>query len=122
MTRWYEHHFHNITSLRTIFAIIPRLPRFVHPPIAMVTALIFFFLLKREREAVAGNLGQVSGKRGMALQWKVYWVFYSFCDLMVSYCFVPQATHEQLLNMLVDQERGGAKIEQCLAAGHGLIV
>jgi predicted LPLAT superfamily acyltransferase len=122
VTRWYEHRFHNITALRTIFAIIPRLPRFLHPPIAVVTALIFFVILKRERDAVAGNLRQISGKRGLALQWKVYWVFYSFCDLMVSYCFVPQASHSQLLGMLVDPERGDARIDQCLAAGRGLIV
>ena len=101
---------------------MPRLPRFLHPPVAAVTALIFFFMLKRERRAVTGNLRQVSGKRGLALHWKVYWVFYSFCDLMVSYCFVPQATHSQLLDMLVDSERGAAKIDQCLAAGNGLIV
>ena len=122
MTRWYEHRFHNITSLRTIFAIIPKLPRRLHPPVALVTALIFFFMLKRERRAVAGNLQRISGKRGLALQWKVYWVFYSFCDLMVSYCYVPQATHSELLGMLVDRERGAAKIEQCLAAGNGLIL
>jgi KDO2-lipid IV(A) lauroyltransferase len=122
VTRWYEHRFHNLTALRTIFAIIPRLPRFLHPPIAVITALIFYTMLKRERRAVAGNLRQVSGMRGLALQWKVYWVFYSFCDLMVSYCFVPQATHAQLRSMLVDQERGAAKIDQCLAAGRGLIV
>jgi KDO2-lipid IV(A) lauroyltransferase len=41
---------------------------------------------------------------------------------MVSYCFVPQATDSQLLSMLVDPERGAAKIDQCLAAGNGLIV
>src|SRR5579863_5911987 len=101
---------------------MPRLPRMLHPPVALVTALIFFFMLKRERRAVVDNLRQVSGKHGIALQWKVYWVFYSFCDLMVSYCFVPQASHAQLLGMLVDPERGGAKIDQCLAAGNGLIV
>jgi Kdo2-lipid IVA lauroyltransferase/acyltransferase len=105
-----------------IFAIMPRLPRFLHPPVASVTALIFFLILKRERRAVTGNLRRVSGKRGPSLQWKVYRVFYSFCDLMVSYCFVPQATHSQLLDMLVDSEDGGAKINQCLAAGNGLIV
>jgi KDO2-lipid IV(A) lauroyltransferase len=87
-----------------------------------VTALIFFCMLKQERRAVTGNLRQVSGKRGLALNWKVYRVFYSFCDLMVSYCFVPQATHAQLLSMLVCPERGGDKIEQCLAAGNGVIV
>lgn len=122
MTRWYEHRFHNLTALRMIFVIMPRLPRFLHPPVAAATALIFFFMLKQERRAVTGNLRQVSGKRGLALHRKVYWVFYSFCDLMVSYCFVPQATHSQLLGMLVDQERGAAKIDQCLAAGNGLIV
>jgi len=122
LTRWYEHRFHNITAQRIIFAIIPRLPRFLHPPIAVVTALIFFLMLTRERRAVAGNVRRVSGKRGLGLQWKVYWVFYSFCDLMVSYCYVPQATHSELLGMLVDQERGAANIEQCLAAGNGLIV
>ena len=41
MTRWYEHRFHNTTALRMIFAIMPRLPRFLHPPVAAVTAAIF---------------------------------------------------------------------------------
>jgi Kdo2-lipid IVA lauroyltransferase/acyltransferase len=122
VTRWYEHRFHNTTALRMIFVIMPRLPRFLHPPVAAVTALIFFLILKGERRAVSGNLRRVSNKRGLALQWKVYRVFYSFCDLMVSYCFVPQATHSELLDMLVDSEDGGAKIDQCLAAGNGLIV
>jgi lauroyl/myristoyl acyltransferase len=122
VTRWYQHRFHNTTALRMIFAIMPRLPRFLHPPLAAVTALIFFFLLKRERGAVIRNLRRVSGKRGLALQWKVYRVFYSFCDLMVSYCYVPQATHSQLLDMLVDSSASGEKIEQCLASGNGLIV
>ncbi|MGA8432334.1 MAG: lysophospholipid acyltransferase family protein [Candidatus Sulfotelmatobacter sp.] len=105
-----------------IFAVMPRLPRFLHPPVAAITALVFFLMLKRERRAVTGNLRQVSGKRGLALQWKVYWVFYSFCDLMTSYCFVPPATHTQLLGMLVDREDGGARLNQYLAAGNGLIV
>ena len=121
MTRWYQHRFHNTTALRMIFVIMPRVPRFLHPPIAAIAALIFFLILKRERRAVSGNLSRVSGKRGFRLQSKVYWVFYSFCDLMVSYCFVPQATHEQLLGMLVDSD-DGARIDQCLAAGNGLIV
>jgi predicted LPLAT superfamily acyltransferase len=105
-----------------IFAVMPRLPRVLHPPVALVTAMVFFFILKRERWAVTRNLRRVSGKRGLALQWKVYWVFYSFCDLMVSYCFVPQATQSQLLDMLVNPDGSGAKINECLAAGNGLIV
>ncbi len=122
MTRWYEHRFHNTTALRMIFVIMPRVPRFLHPPVAAVTALIFFLILKRERRAVTRNLSRVSAKRGLARQWKVYKVFYSFCDLMVSYCFVPQATDSELLGMLVDSEDGDSKIDQCLAAGNGLIV
>jgi len=122
VTRWYEHRFHNTTALRMIFVIMPRLPRFLHPPVAAMTALVFFFILTRERRAVTGNLRRVSGKRGLALRWKVYKVFYSFCDLMVSYCFVPQATHSQLLGMLVDSDDGSGKIDQYLAAGNGLIV
>jgi predicted LPLAT superfamily acyltransferase len=122
VTRWYEHRFHNTTALQMVFTIMPRLPRFLHPPVAAVTALIFFLMLKQERRAVTGNLRRVSGKRGLTLRWKVYLVFYSFCDLMVSYCFVPQATNSQLLDMLVESGDGGAKINQCLAAGNGLIV
>lgn len=101
---------------------MPRLPRFLHPSVAAVSALIFFFLLKQERQAVTRNLRRVSGKGGLVLQWKVYRVFFSFCDLMVSYCYVPQATPSQLLDMLVDSEGSDTKIEQCLAAGNGLIV
>ncbi len=71
---------------------------------------------------MAGNLRRILGKRGLALQWKVYRVFYSFCDFMVSYCYVPQATHAQLLSMLTNTERGAGKIDECLAAGNGLIV
>jgi len=122
VTRWYQHSFHNTTALRMIFAIMPKLPRPIHPPVAAVTALLFFLMLKSERRAVTGNLRRVSGKRGLALQWKVYRVFYSFCDLMVSYCFVPQATHSELLAMLVNSYGSGDKIDKCLAAGNGLIV
>ena len=122
MTRWYQHRFHNTTALRMIFVIMPRLPRFLHPPVAAITALIFYVILKRERRAVTGNLRRVSGKRGLVLRWKVYLVFYSFCDLMVSYCFVPKATHAELLAMLVNPDGCFTKIEQCLAAGNGLIV
>lgn len=122
MTGWYQHRFHNVPALQIVFWIMPKLPRFIHPPIAAVTALIFSLMLKRERGAVARNLRRVSGRRGLALYWKVYRVFYSFCDLMVSYCFVPQASHAQLLSMLADKDHGAALIDQCLEAGKGLIV
>ncbi|MGD0680845.1 MAG: lysophospholipid acyltransferase family protein [Terracidiphilus sp.] len=105
-----------------MFSTMRWVPRFAQPPIATVTALIFFLLLKRERRAVARNLRQVSGKRGLGLQWKVYCVFYSFCDLIVSYTCVPQASHEQLCSMLENGNRGADVIDSCLEAGCGLIV
>jgi KDO2-lipid IV(A) lauroyltransferase len=122
LKRWYWHHFHNVPALRFAFFAVRWMPRFAQPPVASVTALIFFLLLKRERRAVARNLRRVSGRQGLRLQWKVYRVFYSFSDLIVSYAFVPQASHAQLQAMLVDGERGAAVIDRWLEAGHGLIV
>ncbi len=43
--RWYRHRYHSPVSLGIVFATIPRLPRPVHPPIALVTAALFFALL-----------------------------------------------------------------------------
>ena len=122
MKRWYGHDYHNTRSLRLIFGIIPRVPKWVHPPIAVVTALLFLFLLKAERKAVAHNLRRVCRAGRAGLLWKTYRVFYSFCDFMVSYCYVPKASHEQLCAMLVDPDRGQEKIERCLSQGNGLIV
>ena len=99
-----------------------RVPRFTQPIIAVGAALFFGYMLKRERRAVKGNLRQITGSRGPALLWKVYSVFYSFSDFMVSYCYVPQASHEQLLSMLVNDENGAAIIDQHLSAGKGIIL
>jgi len=108
--------------LQLMFWSMDRLPRFIQPILAIGTALFFGYLLKRERRAVASNLRQITGSSGLSLYWKVYRVFYSFSDFMVSYCYVPDATHEQLLAMLVDDDRDVAVIEKHLAAGKGLIL
>ena len=105
-----------------MFWSMERLPRFSQPIIAVGTALFFGYMLKRERKAVKGNLRQISGSRGLTLLWKVYRVFYSFSDFMVSYCYVPQASHKQLLSMLVNDENGAAIIDKHLSAGKGIIL
>jgi KDO2-lipid IV(A) lauroyltransferase len=120
--RWYSHGFHTTLAHRIVFAIIPRLPQFAHPPIAVLTAAIFFLLLGRERRAVAGNLRRIARLSGPRLWWNVGRVFYSFCDLIVSYCYVPRADFEGLLGMLRGGESGLRKIDECLAAGRGVIV
>jgi len=111
-----------MSAHRVVFATIPRLPKFVHPPIAVVTALIFFLLLNDERRAVVSNLARVCGGGAGKLLWKSYWVFYSFCDFLVSYCYVPRASHDELRAMLADPDRGQEKIDACLAKGNGLVV
>jgi KDO2-lipid IV(A) lauroyltransferase len=122
MTRWYVHRFHTVAALRLVFFTMRWTPKWVQAPLAMGTALIFYFMLRKERQAVERNLHRVTGRKGMALHWRVYRVFYSFCDLMVSYCFIPQANDVELLEMLAVPERGAAVIDRCLAEGHGLIV
>jgi KDO2-lipid IV(A) lauroyltransferase len=122
VTRWYQHRFHTRSAHEAVFAIIPKVPRIVHPPIAAITALIFYFLLAKERRAVIHNMRAITRSNNIVLRWKAYRVFYSFCDLIVSYCYVPQASHEELLAMLVSAERGVDIIEKCLENGNGVIV
>jgi KDO2-lipid IV(A) lauroyltransferase len=120
--RWYQHRFHTPSAHRIVFTIIPRLPKFAHPPIAVVTALIFFFILKKERRAVRRNLRQIRARGGARLLWDTYRVFYSFCDFVVSYCYVPHASDRELLEMLTVLEHGADEIDRWLRQGNGLIL
>jgi lauroyl/myristoyl acyltransferase len=122
LTHWYQHGYHTPFAHQLVFSIIPKLPRFVHPPIALVTALIFFLLLKNERRALVSNLRHICGGHGLRLWWKALMVFYSFCDFVVSYCYVPRASHAELLSMLSDPQQGSKEIDSCLTKGNGLIV
>ncbi len=120
--RWYWHGYHTVSAHKLVFWTIPWLPKVVHPPIAAVTALIFFVLLKKERRAVRANLDHVQRRRPLAAWWRVYKVFYSFCDFVVSYCYVPKADDGALKSMLSEPDSGAATIRECLAGGNGLVV
>jgi KDO2-lipid IV(A) lauroyltransferase len=120
--RWYRHRYHTPFAHQLVFSIIPRLPKGVHPPIAVVTALIFFLLLGNERRAVVRNLRRICPGGSLWLHWEAYKVFFSFCDFMVSYCYVPHASHDELLRMLSHPDWGAEQIERCLEEGKGLIV
>ncbi|MEW6366659.1 MAG: lysophospholipid acyltransferase family protein [Acidobacteriota bacterium] len=120
--RWYDHGYHTPFFLRLVFSTIPRLPRFIHPPIAAVTAMIFFVVLRRERAALMRNLMRLGPHGRLWLRYKAFKIFYSYCDFMVSYCYVPRADDSSLLSMLADPERGAGTIDGCLAEGNGLIV
>ena len=118
---WYDHKYHNEKNLKIIFAIMPRLPKFLHPPIAAVTALIFFLLLKKERRAIQSNLRQICGDKAK-VTWKSFKVFYSFCDFIVSYCYVPSANHTNLQSMVSGTEGAESSILDCLKENKGLIL
>ena len=47
MKRWYSHRFHHVSLLRLVFFTMRWTPNWVQAPMAMVTALIFFLILKR---------------------------------------------------------------------------
>jgi KDO2-lipid IV(A) lauroyltransferase len=120
--RWYQHDYHTVFTHKLVFSTIPHIPKLFHPPIAAVTALIFFVLLRKERRAIAGNLRRILGRSGLRIWWKAYRAFYSFCDLVVSYCYVPRADDRALLAMLAPFGHGAQTIGRCLEQGHGLIV
>jgi lauroyl/myristoyl acyltransferase len=122
MTPWYQHGYHTPLSHRLVFGIIPWVPKLLHPPIALLTAFIFFCLLGKERRAVISNLKTVYSGNVLSRLWKAYFVFYSFCDFMVAYCYVPHASHADLLKMLTDSYAGQETIDCCLREGNGLIV
>lgn len=118
---WYNHNYHTERNLKIVFAIMPRLPKFFHPPVAAVTALIFFFLLKKERRAIKNNLRQICGDKSW-LTWKAFKVFYSFCDFIVSYCYVPSANHTDLQSMVSGTNGAENKMLDCLKENKGLII
>lgn len=120
--RWYRHRYHATGYLRVVFTIIPRLPKILHPAAALVTTAVFFTLLKNERRAVMRNLSVMTGRSGWRTWLNAYRVFYSFCDFIVSYCYVPQAKDEELLAMLSNPDRGADIIDRCLSQGRGVLV
>jgi lauroyl/myristoyl acyltransferase len=122
MKPWYQHGYHTPLSHRLVFGIIPWVPKLLQPPIAAITALVFFCLLRKERRALVHNLQRTCGGSSLGRLWKAYWVFYSFCDFMVSYCYVPQASHAELLGMLASPHNAREIIDGCLGEGNGLIV
>jgi KDO2-lipid IV(A) lauroyltransferase len=119
---WYTHAWNTTTSLRLIFTIIPRLPRWLVPPIGVVTTAICLAYMKRERRAATQNLRRILGREGWPLWLAVWSLFYSFSRFMVSYCDLAQLSPASLQARLVHEEGGLERLGQALQAGRGLIV
>ena len=63
--RWYTHGWNRDLSWRLIHGVLPRIPRVLRPPIHLVTTLICFAAMPRERRAARLNMKQVTGRPGL---------------------------------------------------------
>ena len=118
----YTHEFHSATSLRLILGIIPRLPRWLVPPLGIVTATLFVILLPRERRAAAANQARILGVRGWRLARAVWRQFYAFSRLMVSHVDLTRLSTADLERRLSSDAVSHDRLRQALAAGHGVVV
>lgn len=120
--RWYRHRWNTDLSWRLILRIIPRVPPFLRPPIHLVTTAICFAAMGEERRASRRNLRRVTGKKGLALFFLSFRLFYDFSKFMVVYTEAPPYGQ----GVPRGRVRGGAEadriIETILAEGRGLIV
>jgi KDO2-lipid IV(A) lauroyltransferase len=122
MQRWYAHNWNTVTSLRLILTIIPRVPRFLVPAIAVPTTAVCLAYMGRERRAARRNLARILGTRGWRLHRATWSLFYNFSKFMVSYCDLAELTSEELLARLDADASKSKRISDSLAQGKGLIV
>ncbi|MGH9748737.1 MAG: hypothetical protein ACRD6R_02290 [Candidatus Polarisedimenticolia bacterium] len=83
--RWSTHGWNRDLSWRLIRAIVPRVPPFLRPPIHLVTTLVCFAAMPRERRAARANLERITGRRGAASLRTAFRLFYNFSKFMVAY-------------------------------------
>lgn len=118
----YTHRFNSATSLRLILGIIPRLPRWIVPPLGIAVATLFLILLPTERRAASRNQARILGVRGWRLRRAVWRQFYSFSRLMVSYADLTRLSTADLERRLTANPEGRSRMQQALAPGRGVVV
>ncbi|PYS93156.1 MAG: hypothetical protein DMF50_13820, partial [Acidobacteria bacterium] len=64
--RWYTHGWNRGLSWRLILGIVPKVPRFLRPPLHALATLVCFTAMPRERRAARRNLARITGRRGLA--------------------------------------------------------
>lgn len=120
--RWYRHRFHNATSLRLILGIVPRLPRWLVPPVGAATATLCLAAMRHERRAARRNLAVVTGRRGLAL-WAVVWrLFYGFSRFMTSQCDLVGRTPDALRARVDGGVANDAPLRAARRRGRGVVV
>lgn len=120
--RWYTHGWNRDLSWRLIHAVIPCVPRFLRPPIHLVTTLVCFAAMPRERRAARRNLERITGRSGAAARLLAFRLFYNFSKFMVGYTDLVRQRPEEMRLRVEGGEEVTRRIEALLAEGRGLIV
>ncbi|OLC55130.1 MAG: hypothetical protein AUH92_02835 [Acidobacteria bacterium 13_1_40CM_4_69_4] len=120
--RWYTHGWNRDLSWRLIHAILPRVPRFLRPPVHFITTLVCFAAMPRERRAVRLNLERVTGRSGLAARLLAFRLFYNFSKFMVGFTDLVRSDPARLRRWVDGSETEARRIEDLLAEGRGLIV
>lgn len=118
--RWYTHGWNRDLSWRLIDAIIPWVPRVLRPPLHLVTTIICFAAMPRERRAVRRNLARVTGRPGSRML--TFRLFYNFSKFMVGYTDLMHLRPEELLRRIECGDDLMRRFKEVLAEGRGLIV
>jgi KDO2-lipid IV(A) lauroyltransferase len=120
--RWYTHGWNRDLSWRLILGIIPKVPPALRPPIHLLTTLVCFAAMGRERRAVRRNLATIAGRSGIAPWWPAFRLFYNFSKFMVAYTDVRPYGDGRFLDRVQGRPRGEEVLRQARAGGRGVIV
>ena len=94
-------------------------PRFLHPPFALITAGLFFLLLPAQRRGVSANLRVVTGNERVGRL--AFSAFYKYCRNWTDTLLMFRL-HGPDLFSLVGRENGGERLDEVLARGCGAIL
>lgn len=120
--RWYTHGWNRPIFWRLIHGIIPRVPRILRPPIHLVTTLVCFLSMPRERRAARRNLERITGRGGAASIGSAFRLFYNFSKFMVAYTDLAAFDPDRILRRVSGTEEAARFLEDLLARGRGLVV
>ena len=120
--RWYTHGWNRGLSWRLILGIVPKVPRFLRPPLHVLATLVCFVAMPAERRAAQRNLARITGRRGLASRLLAFRLFYNFSKFMVAYTDLMPFRPERMRGRVQGGEEARGAIETLLGAGKGLIV
>ena len=120
--RWYTHGWNRDLSWRLIHGVLPRIPRFLRPPIHLVSTLVCFVAMPRERRAARLNMKRVTGRSNLATHLLAFRLFYNFSKFIVGYTDLVRLDPVRLRLWVEGSAKESRRTEDLLAEGKGLIV